>query len=187
MNLEEYRLRQATPRISTVPIAEWRQGDFSNFRTAQGQLIPIYDPRTTRPNPNGQGQIRDLFPGNIIPTNRFDPITRKILDFWPLPNRAPINAFTQSQNFEDQALNRRRTGRSRTSESIIGSPIATRSFSAIRTRSIGTSGNSIFTDPTVGQDRETIRSIATSMISDTHTFSPTLLNNLRVGRDAPGI
>ena len=76
-NLEEYRLRQNTPRISTVPIDEWRRGDFSNFRTAQGQLIPIYDPSTTRPNPNGQGQIRDLFPGNIVPTSRFDPITRE--------------------------------------------------------------------------------------------------------------
>src|SRR5690606_10268816 len=93
-------------RIATVPIQEWRDGNFSNFRNAQGQLIPIYDPQTTRPNPNGQGQIRDQFPGNIIPPSRFDPITRQILDFWPAPNRSPNNQFTQSQNFEDQALNR---------------------------------------------------------------------------------
>jgi len=101
VNWEEYRLRQSTPRIASVPIQEWREGNFSNFRNAQGQLVPIYDPQTTRPNPNGQGQIRDPFPGNIIPTGRFDPITRKILDFWPMPNRAPNNQFTQSQNFED--------------------------------------------------------------------------------------
>ena len=105
-NWEEYRLSSNSPRIVSVPLAEWKNGDFSNLRTATGVLIPIYDPATTRANPNGQGQIRDLFPGNIIPTGRFDPITRKILDFWPAPNRTPANAFTFSQNFEDSALNK---------------------------------------------------------------------------------
>jgi len=180
VNLEEYRLRQSTPRISTVPLAEWRQGDFSNFRTAQGQLIPIYDPRTTRANPSGQGQIRDQFPGNIIPVSRFDPITREILDFWPLPNRTPINAFTQSQNFEDQALTKTNWTQSNfrvdhrfTDRNSI--------FFRYTHAKHGTSGNSIFTDPTVGQDRVDNQINRNAMISDTHTFSPTLLNNLRVG------
>ncbi len=44
-----------------------------------------------------------------------------------------------------------------------------------------TSANSIFTDPTVGQDRNDKQKNRNAMVSDTHTFSPTLLNNLRVG------
>ena len=67
-NWEEYKLRKSTPRISSVPTQEWREGNFSRLLTNTGALIPIYDPATTRPNPNGSGQIRDLFPGNIIPS-----------------------------------------------------------------------------------------------------------------------
>ena len=180
VNLEEYRLRQNTPRISTVPIDEWRRGDFSNFRTAQGQLIPIYDPATTRPNPSGQGQIRDQFPGNIVPTSRFDPITRKILDFWPAPNRTPINAFTQSQNFEDRALTRTDWTQSNVRVDHRFSETNSMFFRYTHARH-QTAGNSIFTDPTVGQDRQDDQINRNVMISDTHTFSPSLLNNLRVG------
>lgn len=180
VNLEEYRLRQSTPRISSVPIAAWRQGDFSNYRTAQGQLIPIYDPRTTRPNPNGQGQIRDQFPNNIIPTNRFDPITRKILDFWPLPNKTSINEFTQSQNFEDQSLNRTNWTQQNYRVDHRFSDRNSIFFRYTHARH-QTGGNSIYTDPTVGQNREDLQINRNIMLSDTHTFSPTLLSNLRVG------
>ena len=44
-----------------------------------------------------------------------------------------------------------------------------------------TIGNAIFTDPTVGQAREDTQLNRNVMVSDTHTFSPTLINNLRVG------
>lgn len=180
VNLEEYKLRQSTPRIAMVPIQEWREGNFSNFRTAQGQLIPIYDPRTTRPNPNGQGQIRDQFPGNIVPANRFDPITRKILDFWPMPNRAPINTFTQSQNFEDQSLTKTDWTQSNVRVDHRFSDGNSMFFRYTHARH-QTAGNSIYTDPTVGQNREDDQINRNVMVSDTHTFSASLLNNLRVG------
>ena len=48
-------------------MAEMYNGDFSQWRNANGQLIPIYDPATTRANPNGPGFIRDPFPNNQIP------------------------------------------------------------------------------------------------------------------------
>jgi hypothetical protein len=179
-NWEEYKLRQATPRIATVPIAAWRQGDFSNFRTAQGQLIPIYDPQTTAANPNGQGQIRQQFPGNMIPASRFDPITRKILDFWPQPNKTPINEFTQSQNFEDQSLNRTNwdQGNFRVDHRFTDRNTFFFRYTHAHHQ---TAGNSIFTDPTVGQDRADDQINRNIMMSDTHTFSPTLLSNLRIG------
>ena len=58
--------------VNTVPTEATRRGDFSDYRSANGNLIPIYDPLTTRPNPNGSGVIRDPFPGNIIPADRLD-------------------------------------------------------------------------------------------------------------------
>ena len=38
--------------VNTVPTARTRIGDFSDFRDTSGNLIPIYDPLTTRLNPN---------------------------------------------------------------------------------------------------------------------------------------
>ena len=48
--------------MTTIPTAEMHNGDFSNWRDANGNLIPIYDPATTRVNPNGPGFVRDPFP-----------------------------------------------------------------------------------------------------------------------------
>ena len=42
-------------RSSTIPIAEMYNGDFSNWRDANGNLIPIYDPATTRRQPERTG------------------------------------------------------------------------------------------------------------------------------------
>ena len=36
----------------------------------------IYDPATTRPNPNGTGFIRDPFPNNQIPVSRFSQLAK---------------------------------------------------------------------------------------------------------------
>jgi len=72
--------------------------------TSSGQLIPIFDPATTRPNPAGAGLVRDPFPNNLVPSSRFDPIARKVLAFWPQPNRVPTNPFTFSQNFQDAGV-----------------------------------------------------------------------------------
>jgi hypothetical protein len=102
-NWEDYRLRRAFPLITTVPTAKMRQGDFSELRDTSGRVVQLYDPATTRANPNGAGFIRDPFAGNIIPANRLDPVALNIQKFYPLPNRAPSDAFTNSNNYENQA------------------------------------------------------------------------------------
>jgi len=55
-----------------------RAGDFSKLKDSSGNVIPIYDPRT--------GQ---QFPGNIIPLNRFNPVSVNIMNspFYPVPNQ----------------------------------------------------------------------------------------------------
>jgi len=69
-----------------VPTAAERAGDFSAFLNAQGNRAIIYDPATTRPNPNGPGFVRDPFPGNRIPAERLDPTAVALLGMLPLPN-----------------------------------------------------------------------------------------------------
>jgi hypothetical protein len=71
-----------------VPTAAERAGDFSDYRTASGALIPLYDPLTTQPNPNGTGFIRTPFPNNQVPAGRINPTARQLIDMLPLPNLA---------------------------------------------------------------------------------------------------
>ncbi len=100
VNYEGLREQNASVQTFTVPLPEWRTGDFSNFRNGSGQLITIYDPLTTRADPANPGQfIRDPFPGNVIPQNRMSPMARAMIGYWPLPNAAPTNQFTQTNNF----------------------------------------------------------------------------------------
>ena len=77
---EAYRNKTAAaPATATIPTPQMYAGDFSGWRDASGNLIPIYDPATTRVNPNGAGFIRDPFPGNVIPASRFSQISREVL------------------------------------------------------------------------------------------------------------
>lgn len=103
---EGVRFSQGGTYIGTVPTPLQRQGDFSQTRNAAGNVIPIYDPATTRANPNAPGQfLRDQFPGNVIPRNRWNPVFVKMLEYIPLPNAAG-NANTAAGNFVTSAANR---------------------------------------------------------------------------------
>src|SRR5882672_11184473 len=87
--------------VNTVPTDKTRRGDFSEYRTPAGALIPIYDPLTTRPNPNGSGLIRDPFPGNIIPANRLNQVGLNVASIFPLPNGpGNFDNYTSTANRE---------------------------------------------------------------------------------------
>jgi outer membrane receptor protein involved in Fe transport len=103
---EAVRFSQGGTYIGSVPTLSQRNGDFSQTRNAAGAVIPIYDPATTRANPANPAQfLRDQFPGNVIPRNRWNPVFVKMLDFIPPPN-ATGNANTASGNFVTTAANR---------------------------------------------------------------------------------
>jgi len=70
--------------IRTVPTAAERAGDFSQS-VAAGVVRTLYDPWTSRLGA-GNLVVRDPFPGNIIPSSRFDPVALKMLEQIPLPN-----------------------------------------------------------------------------------------------------
>ena len=77
---EGYRDGLSQNDVMTVPSQAMRNGDFSNYRDAQGRVIPIYDPLTTDASGN-----RQPFPNNIIPQNRINPWAREYLKAIPLP------------------------------------------------------------------------------------------------------
>jgi hypothetical protein len=97
-SFEGLRERRHAQTTTTVPTLAQRQGDFSQTFAQSGQLIRIFDPFTTRPNPSGSGFIRDQFAGNIIPANRIDPVALQVLNYYPLPNQ-PGNPVTGAQNY----------------------------------------------------------------------------------------
>jgi hypothetical protein len=94
---EGLRSQSLSQTTTTVPTLAQRQGDFSQTLAQNGQLIRVFDPFTTRANPAG-GFIRDQFANNVIPLNRIDPVARRVLDYFPLPNQ-PGNAVTGAQNY----------------------------------------------------------------------------------------
>ena len=82
----------------TVPLPEWRTGDFSNFRNSPGSrshLRPGDDPgRSGQPRVPHPRSV----PGQRHPGRRISPMARPMVEYWPLPNTAPSNAFTQANN-----------------------------------------------------------------------------------------
>src|SRR5262245_53020015 len=82
--------------FQTVPTPEMRRGIFSFPGVATNA---IYDPATTRRNPDGTW-ARDIFPNNTIPTNRFDPVAAKVLEFdpWVQPNQPGSSTTTGPNN-----------------------------------------------------------------------------------------
>jgi hypothetical protein len=84
---EGYKQQSTRNNVLTLPTTAMRAGDFSEMRNSAGQPIIIYDPLTTRADPNRPGQfIRDPFPGNVIPASRLSPITQAMLAGVPLPS-----------------------------------------------------------------------------------------------------
>ncbi len=77
-NYEWFRQRRNVQGIYTLPTDAQRAGNFSNVPGG------IYDP-ATRTFTNGVAG-GTLFPGNIIPPSRFDPISQKLLAYYPKAN-----------------------------------------------------------------------------------------------------
>ena len=82
-------LREEVPTVVTtsVPTALQRAGNFSQTFSSTGQLVQIYDPYSTRPDPSRPGSyIRTPLNGNIIPVSRLDPVAQKIESYYPAAN-----------------------------------------------------------------------------------------------------
>lgn len=119
LNYEGFRQTNAGLFETTVPTVLQRAGDFSQtLDQVTGKVIPIYDPFSTRPDPNNPGHfIRDQYPGNKI-TN-INPIGQALIDYYPLPN-TPGTGFNGANNFisKSPAINNKDEGSVRIDHSL---------------------------------------------------------------------
>jgi Carboxypeptidase regulatory-like domain len=96
-NYEEYRLRNGSPSLTTVPTDLQKQGNFSQTYNTNGKLVLVADPLTTYQLPDGT-YTRNLFPGNVIPESRFSTVASHVLKVYPEPNTMG-NQLTNVNNF----------------------------------------------------------------------------------------
>lgn len=101
-NFEQTKLKDfRSTTFTQLPMPEYKRGDFSRLfdaaftgnassglsqgNDAAGRAVrfgAIYDPSTSRQI--GSTWVRDVFPGNIVPKDRFSPVTQKILELAPI-------------------------------------------------------------------------------------------------------
>ncbi|HEY7305009.1 MAG TPA: carboxypeptidase regulatory-like domain-containing protein [Bryobacteraceae bacterium] len=177
----------------TIPTPAMRNGDFSGLlggqigTDAMGRPVlqnQIYDPASTRTLLNGT-LIRDPFPGNKIPANRWDPAAAKMMALFPdinqpqnvKPGFQPTNDYytvtpgglntDQGDGRVDFHMNDK--------NSIFGSI----SWSNTSKTSQPPYQNALDGGDFYGQSEEDLGRNA--MLSWTHIFSPTIVNEARVG------
>jgi hypothetical protein len=189
---EGTRIRQQVPRTgNTVPTAAERASGFTDFsdlivlqngsRTdASGRSYPlgtIFDPGTTRQIGTNQ-YLRDAFPGNIVPASRLDPNAIKLMSLYPAPTQAGLN--------NNYSINRNNRTDVNSFDSRFDQVISTKDqlfvrYSLSRSPSIspppfdGYADGGGFSDGTQHVDTQG------AAISYTHIFSPTLINEARIG------
>jgi hypothetical protein len=166
--------------LNTVPTQAQRQGNFEGTLDANGRQVVIYDPTTTRPDPNNPGRyLREAFPNNRIPANRINAVSTNVMKFWPLPNR-PGEGPAQFNNYF--------TAASRRTQNEIWVLRLDHNLSD-KHRLFGRFNGRLSENFTSGLDDSLIalvpQSLQTSpaysgLISATSTFAPTLLGELRL-------
>lgn len=114
-NIERYRDREALyAGITTVPNTAFLTGNLANNLLVTGNrnlgtdfagraIIQnaIYDPATSVVDSSGR-RVLDVFPNNVIPQSRIDPVSAKILALFPKPNIGNdlfVNNFAMSGAF----------------------------------------------------------------------------------------
>jgi hypothetical protein len=180
---EGFRKQQGTvTSVNTVPTLAERQGDFSAVR-------PIFDPASVVATPGtASGYTRTEFPGDVIPASRFDSVTSRLIQAYPLPDKAGLvnNQFTNpvlGQQYDqgdariDYALSPANTifGRFSRQDTRTQTP-STFGFRSVPGVSIPLNlGNS---STYAGTNNQTAYNAVAAL---THVFSPTFLMDVRMG------
>ena len=179
VDYEGYRRTSQQLLLGNVPTVKMRTGDFT-------EAAIIYDPLTTRAN--GSGFLRDAFPGNVIPANRFDPIALKMVRAYPQPTSSGrfnnyLANLIQNQNWNqgDARIDHQITSRDnffarwsiQNTETHVPSSFPTTTIPGIsQPLNLGDEGS--FAGTSFSPDQHAVASYA-------KVFSPRLVNEVRVG------
>jgi len=179
---EQWHERSAVLSTASVPTALQRTGDFSQTVNATNTRIRIYDPATTINNPGGNGLLRTQFQGNVVPANRMDQLSLSLLKYLPLPNTIPTtpqNVLTNTGNYfsdaagiiDQDVIAVRGDHRFSTNDSLFVRFAGNLNLTVSPGNGLGIS------DPGARNDTRKNYNLA---IGETHTFSPTVLNEFRL-------
>ncbi len=168
--------------IGNVPSSEMYAGDFS----FGGRGFPIYDPASTRQMESVW--VRDPFPGNVIPQDRFDPVSKDILarNPWKLPNDAgTLTPSGPTNNLVVPTKGRYYITRwdGKVDHQFSPANKVFGRYSQNRVRALGRISNELLwalVDPVYVP----LVDLHNLVVSDTHSFSPTLINEARFGWNA---
>jgi hypothetical protein len=177
----------AQPTFFTIPTPAELQGDFSGYVNSAGQMIPIYDPATTRPNPNGSGYVRTPFPNNQIPVSRFSPLA---VNYWNLrpssfvpnvPGAAVANNFVTQEGSVLQPFDK---GTARIDETLGATDTISGFFMRAETATeAGPNGGpglpAPYTSLTIQDIKSTYGSLTWTHTLDPHDVSELRFNNLK--------
>ena len=99
-----FNRRNPNNTFLTLPTMAQRRGDFSALLQF-GSIYQLYDPATIQPAAGGRFSRQPL-PGNIIPSNRLDPMAQRLVGMLPEPNvtgtpQGNNNYNTTSENSND--------------------------------------------------------------------------------------
>lgn len=179
-NFETYRFIQSSPQYLSVPTAAQRTGDFSGLADANGNKIQLYNPYTTTVGANNIA-TRQPYVNNRI-TN-LDPVAVAYQNnFYPLPNVTPSNVYTNTNNFlfANRGVSNMYNALGRIDYRLTDKDTVFARYAYFNNfTNGGTGGGTYYPDPTVANRYDTY--IAKEILAgDTHTFSSTLINDLRL-------
>lgn len=169
---EGLKIKRNLSFTGTVPTEKQRNGDFSDLLRL-GATYQIYDPFTIKPAAQAGRFSRDPIAGNIIPANRIDPVAKKLLAFFPLPNQ-PGSADGRQNYFTTQKINR-------SNRNFLAR--VDHQFSE-KHRMFGRYTQNYQYDTTIQFEGGATGAVAEQpgrgvAVDDVYTFSPTLIMNLR--------
>jgi len=164
----------------TVPTAAQRRGDFSQTTNATGAVIRIFDPSSNR-IVDGRN-VRDQYPGNVIPSGLLDPVALKVVEFYPQPNRAPSNR-AGANNFTGNYSRRFRRDNVTAKLDHVFSDRNRFYFRFLYNRD-PLIFSSVHPNPISDTRESNQRHQATYLFADTHTVTPTLVADFRVSLSA---
>ncbi len=98
-SVEYWRIASPGSYQRTVPTPLERTGDFSQSLAADGTQRKIYDPFSTVVDPVTGAISRTAFPGNKIPTSRFDPLSAKLASYLFDPNQGNTG-YNHTNNYQ---------------------------------------------------------------------------------------
>ncbi len=175
---EGFRDSTPSPGYHAVPTAEERQGDFSRLLslTNKTKNYTLYDPTSAKLS--GTAVVRQPFPNNIIPKERLNPIATKFLSLYvPLPNSPGVYDDTNNFFAPGNAVNKYRSFSGRTDISLTSKNRLTLSGR----QSIWSQFGNDMVDNLAYAVHPAARNQWGGTLDDVHTFSPTLVGNIRLG------